>query len=58
MIHRGDVVLFMGKKYKVVGVCNKAGKDVCKLRSKDGKCLIYSIDVNEVERVVDEVDDV
>lgn len=51
MFIKGNIVLFMGKKYKVVGCCNKSGKYVLKLRSLDGKCLIYNIDVDSVVKV-------
>lgn len=50
-MENGDVVLYYGKSYKIISICNKGGKDVLKLRSKDGRCVVYNVAIEEVSVV-------
>ena len=53
MFKKGDIVNFYGNRAKIIGISNKGGKTVYKLRYCDMKEVIaYNVEKNQIEKRV------
>lgn len=51
MIAKGDIVCFHNEKYKVVAVKKKGDAESLKLKSLDGRTVIYNVGTYGVQKV-------